>query len=373
MIRIGVCILCFLSFGVFRAQELTISGVLNGFDEGAAIALRDLETMQTIGRTSLSNAEFRLIATEKIDFPRSVHLSIGSGTDKSANLFLFVADGEQIAIQAPLDNFDEQIQVENSKYYGIQQEYNNLTKDLYIKRAALMQEYMEQYFGKPVDASIEESYWGKEGSIGKLDAEAIALSNAFLIEHAAHYFSLANIVQGIRRIEKPVLKEVYETLGADLQASRYGVFLKTYIDSPQMEEGMSYVDFEFENIKGEKQRLSDYFDGRYLLVDFSTLYCGASQMSRPSLENLSHANLEKLNVLTYYIDPDVDGFQNYIVDGVSNWNIVRNEEGRLDQALSQYVVMGTPTYFLFNPEGVLIKKWSGYGEGTVEFIEGLME
>ena len=373
MIRIGVSVICLLSLCVVCAQELTIKGTLSGFDEGAQVVLRDLESMEVVGATELLNNEFSVSRFETIDFPRTIHLSIGGETERRSDVFLFVENGENIVIHSQFENFDDNLRVENSKYYAVQQDFNSLTKELSDKRNELMQEYMQNYYGKPVDESVSESYWGKDGSIGKIDSEVDNINKTYLLENANNYFSLSHIVRSFTRIEKPVLSEMYEKLDENLRVSKYGVFLKAYIDSPQMEEGMEYADFNFENKNGKKQKLSDYFDGRYLLVDFSTLYCGTSQMSRPGLEKLSNKNKEKINVLTYYIDQDEEGFRNYIVNGVNNWNIIRNSDGRMNDALAQYVISGTPTYFLFNPEGVLIKKWSGYGAGTVGEIEGLIK
>lgn len=373
MIKIGVSVICLLSFCVVSAQELMVKGTLSGFDEGTQVVLRDLESMEVVGTTELLNNEFSISKFETIDFPRTIHLLIGGGTERRSDVFLFIENGENITIHSQFENFDNHLRVEDSKYYDIQQDFDNQTKELYAKRNELMQEYMEKYYGKDVVDSISDSYWGKDGVIGKIDSEVNNINKAYLLEHANSYFSLSYIVRSFTRIEKPVLKEMYDKLDENLRSSKYGVFLKAYIDSPQMEEGMQYVDFNFDDFNGDKQKLSDYFDGRYMLIDFSTLYCGASQMSKPSLEKLSNRNKERINVLTYYIDSDAEGFENYIVKGVNNWGFIRNEDGRMNEALAQYVVGGTPTYFLFNPDGVLIKKWSGYGEGTLEMIEGLMK
>lgn len=89
MIRIGISVICLLSLCVVSAQELTIKGTLSGFDEGAQVVLRDLESMEVVGVTELLNNEFSVSRFETIDFPRTIHLSIG-GKQKDVQMCFYL-------------------------------------------------------------------------------------------------------------------------------------------------------------------------------------------------------------------------------------------------------------------------------------------
>lgn len=52
-------------------------------------------------------------------------------------------------------------------------------------------------------------------------------------------------------------------------------------------------------------------------------------------------------------------------DSVS-WNSLWDGKGSYSETYIKYGINGVPTFYLFAPDGKVIDKWIGYGEGSLE-------
>ena len=117
---------------------------------------------------------------------------------------------------------------------------------------------------------------------------------------------------------------------------------------------------------GNTHYLQD-FKGKYLLLDFWGAHCGPCKASIPELKTIAETMSDKLEVVSISIDAKSTWKQSSIEHGIS-WHSLNDLKGREYDAISTlYNVMGYPTFFIVSPEGVILDKMKGYGEGVVTY------
>lgn len=98
-------------------------------------------------------------------------------------------------------------------------------------------------------------------------------------------------------------------------------------------------------------KFSDFFDGKYILLDFSTLFCGFCQQAIPELEKIKKSQYEKLEIVTFYVDESQKGFNGLLDKHGKDWKMIWDKKGRLSDTYAKYKVFGTPTFYLLILKG----------------------
>ena len=145
-----------------------------------------------------------------------------------------------------------------------------------------------------------------------------------------------------------------------------------------LEVGEKAVDAELFDMQGNKHRLYEAFaDGRYVLLDFWNLGCGACRQSESELLEVYDRMKGKLEIVGINLD-SIPRWQNHewsknIV--WKNWNDGKGYKGGIKS--HYYDWNAAPFYVLLSPDGRILWEMAGYGAGCflgiAEALNGLKQ
>ena len=131
-----------------------------------------------------------------------------------------------------------------------------------------------------------------------------------------------------------------------------------------LEVGEKAVDAELFDMQGNKHRLYEAFaDGRYVLLDFWNLGCGACRQSESELLEVYERMKGRLEIVGINLD-SIPRWQNHewsknIV--WKNWNDGKGYKGGIKS--HYYDWNAAPFYVLLSPDGRILWEMAGYGAG----------
>ncbi len=103
--------------------------------------------------------------------------------------------------------------------------------------------------------------------------------------------------------------------------------------------------------------------GKYLLLDFWSIGCGPCVEAGPETKELAAAYADRLVVVGVNADGDAKLWGEFSKEHEITW-VNLEDRGGLYTGLGRYYgVAGVPFYVVIDPDGKVVKKWSGYGKG----------
>lgn len=184
---------------------------------------------------------------------------------------------------------------------------------------------------------------------------------------------LYRIAKFDKSIEKQKIKSIYNCLQEEYKNTLYGQGIKeTFMEKVIPEIGDKMVDFIAHDTLGVNYSLSD-FKGKYILLDFWHLGCGPCLAAFPETVELHENNKDILTIVGVNLFADEEMWKEKSRDEGICWINLSDGKGTYAGAYAKYGILGMPTYILINPEGIIIEKWMGYGEGTFKKLEKHIE
>ena len=133
---------------------------------------------------------------------------------------------------------------------------------------------------------------------------------------------------------------------------------------PQQQELLKAFDGELTDLDGNKHSLSE-LKGKYILLDFWASGCAPCITALPELALVAEMYKEKLCVVSVNIEP-ADNWREALKKhpiAWYNWNDSKDGTGIYD--LYNANGGGIPLFVLISPDGYIIDKWYGYGDGAI--------
>ena len=131
-----------------------------------------------------------------------------------------------------------------------------------------------------------------------------------------------------------------------------------------LEVGEKAVDAELFDMQGNKHRLYEAFaDGRYVLLDFWNLGCGACRQSESELLEVYERMKGRLEIVGINLD-SIPRWQNHEWSKKivwKNWNDGKGYKGGIKS--HYYDWNAAPFYVLLSPDGRILWEMAGYGAG----------
>ena len=122
------------------------------------------------------------------------------------------------------------------------------------------------------------------------------------------------------------------------------------------------IDGEFYDLEGNRHTLAE-LGGYYILLDLWSHGCGPCIMALPEMGEIAEKYKDRLRVVSITTDTDNawrTASEKYPMSW-HNWSDGKQETG----IYAHYDQGGIPNYTLISPEGTIIDRWMGYGQGLL--------
>jgi peroxiredoxin len=164
-------------------------------------------------------------------------------------------------------------------------------------------------------------------------------------------------------IPKDETEALYENLSEEVKSTKYGISIKNYLElSRDLKAGDRAVDFKMPDINGEMVGLSDFL-GKYILLDFWSSGCGPCRMESPNLlRNYNEYRDKGFEIISITFDRDRDAWEKAVKKDGMIWTTLFDHKGSDGDVIMTYKVYFMPTYFLIDPDGIIIDTWKGTGQ-----------
>ena len=361
-------LLSLIIFLLTNAQKrFQITGNLSGFEENSFAKIT--KNNMTLDSCIIKNGEFALNGTLQNE-PSSVVLLISNGTSyRYSELFIGNAS---IRINAKKEDFKWNVKTEGSKYDNLRFKYFKLIKALNEERSQYESQVASIRDNSKWNDSLQITYWSQKQPFGKIilvDKKLEEINKKFITDNINQPYGLYLLDSNKSVLSKSFVSNSVKNLNPKLKNNLLVKSINSYLYNPDLKIGDSFYNFSAIDQNGRKVKFSDYFMQKFVLLDFSTLYCGFCIQSIPTLNQLKKEKGNKLEIVTFYVDQDLKGFEKLHKKHHSEWIILRDKDGRSSETYSKYKVDGTPVFYLFGPDGTLIKKIDGFDEEMEELIK----
>lgn len=385
------CLLvCIPFFGVacsnsekLQDNEFLIEGKISGVEDGVVINLVrwDEYTGKTIASDTLKNGRFMFKGEAESNTDKLTVSPQGDGFP-STFLYVWITPGTKVKIKGK-GKLHSLWEVKSSVPFQKEQNlYKEKSRDIIAKTARLSIE-RHDVFSKMMAASsrdeaipyrkivdsldiIGDSLWlmgilADVNIMEKTNISPIWLENMVSVSYKSKPSNDGKEYYGDLRKRAEAL---YGRMSEDDKNTLYGARIAANLFPPAIVRvGDDMADTDFFDINGKTKRLSDY-SGKYLLLDFWSSGCGPCIMAFPEMKEAAEAYSENLTIISISLDTDTrwkDALNTYDL----SWINIRDPKSYGGLAAS-YGVNGIPHYVIISPEGKVIDKWGGYGEGLIK-------
>jgi len=165
------------------------------------------------------------------------------------------------------------------------------------------------------------------------------------------------------KIPKDSTGALYENLSAEMKATKYGKSIKKYLDLKRdLKIGDKAIDFQLPDLDGNLLGIGS-FQGKYILLDFWASGCGPCRIENPNLLRNYKAYRDKgFEIIGVSYDKSREDWANAVKKDSMIWTTVCDLEGSDGDVIMTYGVYFFPTYYLIDPDGVIIDKYQGIGQ-----------
>ncbi len=165
-----------------------------------------------------------------------------------------------------------------------------------------------------------------------------------------------------------LMKDVYGRLSEADKATPIGKRITNDLFGKKLKEGDKFVDYDLYDIDEKVHHLADY-QGKWMLVDFSSYHCGPCRLITPMWKYLyEKGGNEKLEIITI-LDDAKKQFEALVKSDKPVSPLFYDHDGK-NGIHSLYKISGTPTFFVINPEGKIVRSWLGtYTEKVMQVVK----
>lgn len=352
------------SMGVTAQDKLRIKGKIEGIDNETTLSL-SYENKQKEFKSVDGVFEVDVLLEQA---PTSVFLYVINGDDyKYTSFFL---GNESVTIDASINDFPNEVKAIGSKYDALRYENYSLTKDLDLQfrdldeqtnKALEKGEHRDSVYNK---VEVQWQAINKQ----RVEREYVFLKQYVNTDYGRH---LIRFYTDDFTVEQ--FKELYSLVSADNKSKKEMIFLKALIDYQKLAIGDKYYDFPAVDVKGRAVKFSDYFKGKYVLLDFSNVGCHFCSQVAPKTAKVAEELKDKLTYVTYHTGDSEEGVKGYYELKGNKGNLIWNKDGDYDIAIAKYRQMSTPTYLIFDTKGKFIKEINGVNADFKAVLEELMK
>ena len=196
----------------------------------------------------------------------------------------------------------------------------------------------------------------------------------FLFKNANNQMTLDELLYKKKEISKDSLLLFHNKLDSINSISQKGEELLTYINAVQIKAGDKFRDIRGNDQNGKQHKLSDY-KGKVILLDFWSPDCPySSEQHKKELPKLAQKyNPQDFIIISYSVDKELNALEKSNDIDYKNWISISDFQGMKGKNISEYDVTGTPTSFIIDRNGIIVKSFSGFYEGELRIEKEIDE
>lgn len=169
------------------------------------------------------------------------------------------------------------------------------------------------------------------------------------------------------------LQQFYDMIPDSKRTYDYAKQIAVYLEmngTQVPKVGDPLIDHQAFDPAGKSYSFSELND-RYLLIEFGSSYCGPCFMAVPELSELQMEAAEQLNIVSFSVDTREVSWRNGLkrmTPKETHAHLLHlwDGEGQNGKIPILYGIRGIPQFYLFDPQGTVVAKWTGYEEGIVQ-------
>lgn len=341
-----------------KQDGYVIRGDLTGFPDSTMFYLANLSTAETFDSTMIIDGNFQL-SGQLQDEPEQIRL-ITKIDNESIHTNLLIGN-ETVEIMGDIKDFPWNVNITGSQSQNDFNYLRDLTKSFHITRDSMVQSFLKL---TPEERDTKwKQFWHVD--IKALDDTIQTLRISYIKSHLNTYTGIINLGYLKNTLPKDTLQALYSQLNEEIKASKYAKIVDIYLNAKISKKGDHYHDFKALSNKGDTVSFSDV-TGKYVLLDFTSAYCGPCMQSVEELRLIDKTYSDSLVIVSFSGDVKKDVWLNSLERDSVSWMSLWDGKGRYSEPYIKYGVQGVPSFFLIDTEGKIIKKWSGYCKGSLE-------
>lgn len=338
--------------------QYRIDAWLTGFPEGTVFYLKDIDADQLLDSAVLKKGRLSFTGGFE-DGPRGLWLYHSSPQAfYYCNLFM---GNEKLLVQADKKDLPFYAQLSGSPTQAIESILSRQTAPYNQSRDNLVQIVMPLMM-KNEQQPRQDSLWK---IIRVIDDSVEHITQRFISQHINSYAGIRWLNYRKSKMEAVRIQQLLDQLRPEFRDHRYARTVATFlrVGSP-LKKGDPYRDFTATDSTGRDHQLSAYL-GKYILLNFSTTYCGPCMLSKDELKNADSTYRENLQVITFNADASRDTWLKGVRRDHPTWPALWDGKGPASETVMKYGATGYPTFVLLDPQGTVVQSWSGYGKGSI--------
>lgn len=352
-------------------KNYQISANITGLKDGSKVLISNATNGKVLDSTILTNGKFKSEGSIEKP-PIQVNIMIQNDEERVYS-FIYIGN-ENIQIEGNKDEFPNDIKITGSKYHQYKKDLDQRTDSLNNLRSKHLQTMFSLRRENKWNDSLQNAYWSKEeGIITKIDNQTNQITKNFISENINSDYALSQLIIYKTDFSKDFIEKQIGKLNSEYENSEYSKVLKTYLKNEPLSTGDKFYNFTAENQKGNKINFSDFFEDKYVLLEFYSPYCSWCLKALPEIKKLSKEKSDQLEIVTVNVDKNKeDWLQKYKSNNIT-WTSLYDENGRYSNVYTKYRVFATPTYYLFDNNGTVVEKWDGYNDNLTDQIGKLIK
>ncbi|MFC0513906.1 redoxin domain-containing protein [Mucilaginibacter angelicae] len=225
---------------------------------------------------------------------------------------------------------------------------------------------------------INSTYHNQDSVKSRLDSVAAVKKTVLLTYIQSNLHSYAGIILlYYSKIDKTFTTDeargLLKQFDPELQNSKYGHLVQQLNKSyDQTKIGQMAPDFEQANQHGKPVRLSA-FKGKYVLLEFSSSWCGPCRAMNPQLVKLYNKFKNKdFEIISVSTDVNRQTWLKTIKDDGLIWPQLSDLKGQQNEVATLYNINGIPHNFLIDKQGKIIED-NIYPDQLAEKLDTLLK
>ncbi|MDR2147486.1 MAG: AhpC/TSA family protein [Tannerella sp.] len=361
-------------------REFLIEGKISGLEDSTVIHLARLDgdMNEIIASNTVMNGRFTF-KEEAVSNPEQMMIIPRGDGFSSRILYVWVAPKTRIRIEGNGKIHPTWSVKSSIPYQKEENRYTDKNRDVIAESARISVEENAVFskimaatsseetlpFRKIVDSLrvitdslIVEELYGDIGIMEKTDISPVWLDRMNGVSGTLKYIQMdAERKTDLRK----KVEELYSRMSEEDRNTPLGYRITAELFPPTVvNAGDDMADADLLDTDGNTKHLSDYL-GKYLLLDFWSRGCGPCIMALPEMKEISETYKDKLTVISISLDTE-NVWKKTMSEHDMPWVNIRDPKS-MGGVAANYGVTGIPNYIMISPEGKIIDKWMGFGEG----------